>query len=303
MDEDNVTYSRDEAIDEKITSSMLSLSSRDGDDEQGRAGYERFKSLVRKDRRHKRMKSIMGIAAALVAVVAITGFLSRQFFAKRYSTLFTVNDVEVSTPQGQRAELTLPDGTRVWLNSKSKITYPNIFKKERKVSLVGEAYFCVAKDKQKPFIVSATDLEVEALGTEFNVFSYPEYPETSVSLEQGSVRVCLKSDRERSSILTPGECAYSSGDSLRIKASEHDHMLWKNGFIVFKNERLEDIIKKLESYFDVSIIVKDNEILDYEYVGKFRTDDGIATILETLQKAHRFNISKDEDNGVIILSK
>lgn len=210
---------------------------------------------------------------------------------------------ELYVPAGQRAELTLPDGSKVWLNAGSRLSYPSTFTNERRVSLSGEGYFVVAPNKEVPFIVSTSTIDVRALGTEFNVSSYPSSRNIEVYLQKGSVKTYFPGAETNGLIMLPGQCLVQNGKKLELKEMDPDILLWREGLYTFKKQKLGKIIEKLELYYDVRINVKDPEILDYEYVGKFRQRDGILTILQVIQKIHKFKIEKDEELNQITLSK
>ena len=210
---------------------------------------------------------------------------------------------ELVVPPGQRAELTLPDGTKVWLNAGSKLSYPSFFEKERKVFLSGEGFFDVAKNEKVPFIVSTGTIDVKALGTQFNVFCYLGSDYTGVYLQQGSVKAYFPSLESEGVVLSPEQYLVQKGKRLELSTKDPDELLWRQGIYTFKRQKLGSIIKKLELYYDVKIIVKDPEILNYEYVGKFRQRDGVQEILRLIQRIHKFNIKKDDELNQIVLSK
>ena len=209
---------------------------------------------------------------------------------------------EFFVPAGQRARLKLPDGTFVWLNAGSTLTYPSVFGKERKVYLQGEGFFDVAKNQDSPFIVSAGSLNIRALGTQFNVFCYPNVEMISTSLIEGAVKVYRPEDEVNGIVLEPNQqLIYNQKSFQMFRMQNKDDLLWKEGIYNFKSERLEEILKKLELYYDVKIIVKSPEILSYRYTGKFRQRDGVAEILRIIQKIHHFKISENEERSIITL--
>ncbi|MDD4513979.1 FecR domain-containing protein [Massilibacteroides sp.] len=241
-------------------------------------------------------------AAVLVLAVLSSWFLSYNFYQSK-SPEFVAAQQELNVPAGQRAELTLPDGTKVWLNARSRLTYPSVFTGERKVFLSGEGFFSVTKNAKMPFIVSTQTIDVKALGTEFNVCSYPEMERTEVYLQEGSVKTYFPEFESKGLVLSPGQFLVQAGNTFNLRKMDVETLLWKDGIYVFKKQKLANIIEKLELYFDVDIVVKDPEILDYEYVGKFRQRDGILTILQVIQKIHKFKIEKNDELNRIVLSK
>ena len=167
----------------------------------------------------------------------------------------------------------------------------------------GEGFFNVSKNEKVPFIVSTRTIDVKALGTQFNVFSYPESNYTGVYLQEGSVKAYFPSSEAEGVILSPEQYLVQKGKQLVLSTMDPDELLWREGIYTFKRQKLGRIIEKLELYYDVKIVVKDPEILDYEYVGKFRQRDGVMEILHLIQRIHNFKIKKNDELNQIILSK
>jgi ferric-dicitrate binding protein FerR (iron transport regulator) len=208
---------------------------------------------------------------------------------------------ELYAPAGQRARITLPDGSTVWLNAGSTLRYPSVFTGERKVHLAGEAFFDVARDAAKTFVVATASLEIVALGTQFNVYSYPGAEYASASLVEGSVEV-RSPGRPDGTVLVPNRQIVYANGQFRTEDFDRDLLLWKEGIYTFREENLEKIIGRLKLYYDVDIVTANPHILQYRYTGKFRQRDGVMEILRIIQKIHRFKIQKDEDLNRITLS-
>ncbi len=155
----------------------------------------------------------------------------------------------MSTPRGGQYKLTLPDGTKVWLNAASSITYPIAFSgKTREVRITGEVYFEVAKNKQKPFIVKTHKENITVLGTQFNINSYSDEPFTKTSLIEGSVSINNK-------ILRPGE-AYENG--IITKTNIARDVAWKNGLFNFDGLDLPAAMRQLARWYDLDIEFEKN---------------------------------------------
>lgn len=190
--------------------------------------------------------------------------------------------LECYIPTAEIRELTLPDGTRVMLNSKSTLLYPDEFAGEtRSVYLVGEANFKVKPDKKHPFIVKANDFQVTALGTEFNVNAYPENNELIATLLEGSVKV--EFDNLMSNvILKPNEqLAYNKKmkrGSLHQPEME-EVTAWQRGELVFSNMYLEDIFTNLERKFPYTLVYSPNSLKDNTYSFRFQKQ---ATLEEVM---------------------
>jgi ferric-dicitrate binding protein FerR (iron transport regulator) len=198
-------------------------------------------------------------------------------------------------PAGQRAEISLEDGTKVWLNANTKLIFPNQFSGEtREVQLDGEGFFDVAPGKSKPFIVKSEKVDVKVWGTRFNLMAYSGSETFETSLLEGSVEV-IKSNSSKGVMLHPNERISLVKEQLVISPiSNMNHFLWKEGIISFDNESFPELVDKLELYFDIKIQVKNEKILSYKCTGKFRTKDGIEHILKVLQLRNNFSYRIDE---------
>ncbi|MDR2919230.1 MAG: FecR domain-containing protein [Tannerella sp.] len=246
-------------------------------------------------------KKMVGYAA----LIAIAFMIGRMFTSIPVSSSDMAKSSlqELYVPAGQRARITLPDGSTAWLNAGSSLHYPSVFENERKVSLVGEGFFDVAKDADKPFIVATGDIEIKALGTQFNVSNYPKAGMLSATLTNGSIIVYQTGKESSGQILEPNQQLIVENGMFRLEKSiDLDDLLWKEGLYSFKKERMRNIIKKLELYFDVEITVSNPRILEYEYTGKFRQRDGVMEILRIIQKIHHFKIDSNESLNKITLS-
>lgn len=190
----------------------------------------------------------------------------------------------ISTPRGGQYTLTLPDGTKVWLNAASSLKFPTAFSKvnERKVALSGEAYFEVAKLKI-PFIVTTDQQKVEVLGTHFDINAYPDEPHTRTTLLEGSIRVfSLKTGHEVT--LSPGEASILKPAGLSVqKADMERNTDWKNGVFIFKNERLEEIMRKLARWYDVEVVYEPGAPRKETFSGSVSKYDLISKVLRKLE--------------------
>ncbi len=178
----------------------------------------------------------------------------------------------MSTPKGGQYKLILPDGTNVWLNAASSITYPTVFAgKEREVKITGEVYFEVAKNEQKPFIVKTHDESIRVLGTEFNVNSYVDEPFIKTSLVEGVVSIANK-------ILHPGE-AYRNG--IITKTNIEQDVAWKMGFFNFDNTDLGSMLRQISRWYDINIVYS-SAIPDLRFEGRVRRDLSLSQMLRLL---------------------
>jgi transmembrane sensor len=200
---------------------------------------------------------------------------------------------EISTPKGGRYSIVLADSSRVWLNAGSSIRFPLTFTgKQRIVEISGEAYFEVAKNKAKPFIVRANQAEVEVLGTHFNVSAYAEDKFVKTTLLEGSVRFQHKNN---STILTPGHMASAAIDEKSIqtkKADLEEAVSWKNGLFIFRDENITEVMKKFSRWYDVDVDFEGN-VRDKEFGGSISRFKDITEILEMMKLAGGINYKID----------
>jgi ferric-dicitrate binding protein FerR (iron transport regulator) len=284
----------------KNISGLLSFSDKPDDREEGRLGYGRFLGRLGRQKAYRLVGRCLRYAAVGALLVGATYWATIRSVDKPLSAN-TVNTLYV--PAGQRVKVTLPDGTEVWMNAKTTLSYPAIFgDSERRVEVDGEAFFDIAKDAERPFIVSTRNVDMQALGTKFNVYSYSNEPFVRASLLEGKLKVYRSHAASKSVLLEANEEVTVHGERMeKTKIAHADYFLWKDGIYSFHNELLIDMLKKLELYYDVKIVVKDPSIYKWEYTGKFRQRDGIDEIIRMIRKIHRFGVEKDEENNVITL--
>ena len=279
---------------------LLNLSSHTEDKEEGKTGYQHFLKRIRSKKMHIWLVKTMKYAAAMLILIISTYQLSVWHMSHQLQDDLQAQTNTLYVPAGQRACITLQDGTIVWLNAQSTLIYPSHFYgKERIVSITGEAFFEVSKDKEKPFIVTAQDAKIRVSGTKFNVYSYPDTKQIKTSLIEGAVQVFYKSKQV---ILRPNEESIAQDGKLTVgNIKNPDMLLWRNGIYSFNNERLVEIVRKLELYYDVTINIANPKLQDICYTCKFRQRDRIEKILYTIQKIHHFKIEINKEKNVITL--
>jgi ferric-dicitrate binding protein FerR (iron transport regulator) len=283
----------------KNLNAMLCLKQLSNDVSRSQDSYNQFIQDRKRKSISLRIGRIVSYAAMAACLAGITWLLAGVYFSPGKDSREKFNTLYV--PAGQRVNFTMEDGTTVWLNAQSKLTYPVEFKgKERNVKIEGEAYFKVAKEKERPFIVSSKDFKIKVLGTTFNVYSYPGERNSRVSLIAGSVMVYNKD------IITlkPQEEVTIEGDKMTVgNITDPNYFLWTKGIYSFDNENLENIVKKLELYYDIRINIEDAAMRQWRYTVKFRQRDGINEILHLMQRIHKFKIKKDEEKNCIEITK
>lgn len=243
------------------------------------------------------------VAEALkVAAIFVVALLGVRYFLPSSPKNEPVAMQTIYVPAGQRAELTLADSTKVWLNAKTTFIFPNHFSaNSRNVMLDGEGYFDVTKNKEQPFIVKTEKYDIKVWGTQFNVMAYSGNNLFETSLLEGSVEL-LKPGIEKGAIIHPNERIFLENDRLvRAPITHFNHFLWKDGLISFDNETFPEMVRKLELYFDLKINIKNNKILNNRYTGKFRTKDGVEHILKVLQLSNKFRFKIDDKLNIITI--
>lgn len=189
--------------------------------------------------------------------------------------------------KGSIDTLTMPDGTKVWLNSGSYIFYPEKFcSSKRQVYLDGEGVFDVAHDKNRPMIIRTDQASVKVLGTKFNLKAYSEEKSTEVSLLEGSVEFAVHGSGMPMCRLSPGDAVVYDKETCRTTESRftpEDYTSWKDRKYYFKNKSLEYIARQLERTFDVTIIIRNEKLLNTKYHMAFVNNENIDEILQYIR--------------------
>jgi transmembrane sensor len=266
----------------------------------------RTEPVAEENSREKKHFSLRGVcmeAAKIAAVLAIV-LLGTHYWTGKHQVPEDKTWQSIYVPAGQRAELMLADGTKVWLNSRSTLTFPGSFKGNiRNVKLDGEGYFAVTKNVEQPFIVETNKCNVKVLGTEFNVMAYAADSVWETSLLEGAVEILVPGSNNSGMRLEPNMMASLKGNRLvkgRIK--EADYFLWREGLLCFNDISVRDMIEKLKLYYGVDIVVNNTRILKNRYTGKFRTKDGVEHVLKVLKLNNKFTYTKDDETNVITIN-
>ena len=194
----------------------------------------------------------------------------------------------IVVPRGGEYQLILPDGTKVWLNSASKLEFPNTFVgDERRVKLAGEAYFEVAKNKAKPFRVEVDRVEVVVLGTSFNIHAYDEAVKTT--LVEGAVKLNVAG---KAYSLSPGfEANVDQGGVKIVKSDVYEQIAWKDGRFVFREKRLEEVMSILSRWYDFEIFYQNAAVKDLHFTGNIPRHATINEVLKFLERTHLVHFS------------
>ena len=214
----------------------------------------------------------------------------------------------LTTPRGAEFKVVLEDGTEVWLNAASHLTYPEVFEgDERHVELEGEAYFKVAKNADKPFIVSSGGQQVRVYGTEFNVHAYSDEPDIYTTLVNGSIALRLSGDslKTRELMLSPGHQTIFNQQSSTFHVKEVDTEVvtsWRGGVFVFENQTLEQIMHTLSRWYDFDYEFMDRQTAETVFMGsipKYGTFSEVSDIFDKLGGIHL----SQKDRKIIISAK
>ncbi|MEL7588728.1 MAG: FecR domain-containing protein [Prolixibacteraceae bacterium] len=231
------------------------------------------------------LRTLERVAAILFIPLLLAGiwFFTARILNGNGDGQLVYNTVEV--PLGMRSSMVLPDGTTVSLNAGSRLKYPAVFsEEERVVELTGEAYFDVTKDKQRPFIVSASDIAVRVLGTSFNCSAYPEDERIETALIQGEIEISGRVNGENKIVLKPGELAVfkKRGRTIEKNSTNLDkYVAWKSGKLIFRDDSMATVLEKLGRWYNVEFQVEDDEILGYEYSATF-SGESLDRVLKML---------------------
>lgn len=200
---------------------------------------------------------------------------------------------KLTTPNGGEHQLTLSDGTRVWLNAASELVYPALFAGGgREVWLTGEAYFEVAEERGKPFFVRTANMDIRVTGTAFNVRAYRDEDEQA-TLVEGSVEVRTGSTSHK---LVPGDRINVTGEGIEMaRVRVQSYGVWKNERFIFNDESLENVMRKLERWYDAKIVVADPDVRQYRFTGNVPKYAELQDVLKKLELTTRIRFEEERD--------
>jgi len=212
-------------------------------------------------------------------------------------------DIVIEAPVGARTCMYLPDGTQVWLNACSRLTYSQGFGiNDRNLKLEGEGYFEVSRNEQLPFIIHTQEVDVTVLGTQFNFKNYADDSEASVSLLSGKVKLSNHLRQEETLYLQPNEKVTLNkltGEMKTTRTQVQNSKIWTHDELFFDEELLEDIAKKLMRNYDVKIEVADS-LKNTRFYGSFKMSGStIEQVLETISSTNRMKYKQEK--GIYIL--
>jgi ferric-dicitrate binding protein FerR (iron transport regulator) len=236
--------------------------------------------------------NIVKYAAVIFIFFFLGMYLQNELVGDQLKQQVYIAETTIEVPLGQMSNVRLPDGTTVQLNSGSNLKYSGDFSSgERMVSLEGEAYFDVAKDKSHPFVINTPFLDFKVYGTSFNIQAYSDETEINTTLVEGSLGILGKSGKEYLK-LSPGENANYDKETKEIKVGEVNldmYTSWKEGMINFRNEKLQDVALKMERWYNVEIRISNQQLANELYFGTIMKNKPIDQILEVFKMTSSLN--------------
>jgi ferric-dicitrate binding protein FerR (iron transport regulator) len=263
----------------------------------------------RKEKKHrKKFSSLTAILkyAAIIAVSISLPFMAFQMgFFNKTEKQNLPSFITVVTGKGERSQLILPDGTKVWMNACSSLKYNTGLSSGRQLQLTGEAYFEVAKDEHRPFIVSTPLLDVKVLGTKFNLKAFEGDDKIQATLYEGLIAANTHDQSfKKDFFLNPGEqLIYKKDKTLVITTlSCTDAIDWKNGIFRFNKQTLQDIAHSLERSFDAEITIMDANLAQEKFTCEFKNEENLIDILNILKRTKKLDYAM-KGSKVNIISK
>lgn len=261
---------------------------RTGLDQSGRQSYKWYRTW-----------SVAAVAIVLLGLITVTAYWqgSRQIQSN-------FSDIVVEAPLGSKTKLTLPDGSTVWLNAGSKMVYSQGFGvRDRRLAFQGEGYFEVEKNDEMPFLVQTHDVNVTVVGTKFNFRNYPEDEEAVVELLEGKVALENQLKEESVRYLSPNEKMVlhkATGEMDITSAKVKEATLWTENILLFDEDLLPDIVRKLERSYHVRIEIENEDLKQARFYGQFnQLEQNIYEVLDMLVETGR--LEYQEKDKVIYL--
>ncbi len=239
-----------------------------------------------------------GIAATLLVLVVAVFVYKGMTNKEELPVVQSIQMIEKSLPVGQKMKIFLPDGSAVWLNAESSISYPKRFDGERRiVTLKGEAFFDIRRNPSKPFVVKTQKMDVVVLGTKFNVRNFDNEGKTDVALESGKVMVEISGLKSEKHMLLPGEglsLSKNSGKIGKYIVEPRSAYQWKDGVIYFHNTGFDEVINKLSRWYGVEFNVENYDGRKWEYSAEFKNDN-LSNILQSMSFTKGFEFELDQN--------
>ncbi|MFY9153520.1 MAG: FecR domain-containing protein [Prolixibacteraceae bacterium] len=225
----------------------------------------------------KRIIRFVSVAAILILGL-FSGSIITYFLSK--TSPFS-EELVFETPRGEKSIVKLPDGSEVWLNANSRLTYNTFSAEHRQVELKGEAFFKISRNEKAPFVVRTNECDVEVLGTTFNVMAYDEFGRKEITLLSGTVKVHAEGANE---ILKPGEALILKDHAIQILSVDAGQAsAWVDNKFNFKDIPLSELMKRLENWYDVDITLENKSGREVNYTGTFKNEETIWQVLDAIK--------------------
>jgi transmembrane sensor len=248
---------------------------------------------------NRRSRIWISIAASLLFLFCIASFIFLNQTRPLEKTM-----TESIAPKGQKSQLVLADGTKVYLNSGTILRYDNRFgKRNREIELAGEAYFEVARNKKIPFVIYTSDVEIRVLGTKFNVMAYPDDPRIETTVTEGTVNVIERMGDKSLIIKANQKASYTKTKKTLLCSTVNPQTFtsWKENILYFDNENFENMISKLERWYDVSIHLEGKDSIDDRFTLTIK-NESLKEVLDLISLTTPLHY-KIQDNQVTISYK
>lgn len=263
--------------------------------------FELQDKIMQQNNKGNRLKEILRIAAIVILSLG-AGWLGHYLVSTGVFSNVQVEMKQVEALNGQLKEIFLADGTRVWLNSGSKLSFPSGFNAgNREVELSGEAFFEVTANEEEPFLVKTRNHTVKVTGTRFNICEYPESNTIETTLEEGRVKIITGNFLND---LYPGQQSSFNTQTAEIRIGEADmeiYTTWKEGFYEFNNESVCKVFKIIERWWDVKIDYPENELKNERITGTLRRHKPLDQHFDVIKRLVPFNYKIESDLVTVTL--
>lgn len=255
---------------------------------------EILKRTAKKKRNNNRSLHFWRVAAIFIPIILLISF---GLYINKYVDIFNTSEEQViEAKRGEKLKFIFHDGSKVMANSDTKLRFPTRFGlKKRTVQLQGEAYFDVAKMKNRPFIIQLDNAEIKVLGTSFNIKAYPDEDSIRITLDEGSIAF-HNNLKDSQTILTPGQTlAFNKQTGVSRLYSQNDVATWTNNQIVFHNTPFKDIVRSLERTYNVTFHIQHSEVYNYNFTLTSKPNEPLESILKDFERVSslKFNVKEN----------
>lgn len=279
------------------------ISQRDPDEER-----QRIKNFRRLRKRQQIFSNLLKVAALLLVAFSSVFLTLRYAQPEPEPTAYQPVFKEISTKQGERANIDLGDGTRVFLNADSKLTVPDTFGgHQRVVELSGQAFFDVEPDKNRPFYIKTSNAVIEVVGTEFDVKSYADDPDVRVVVQEGTVELKKAADEDEMLVLNKGYMGSLSRDAGNLHLEQVEDLGvytgWRDGRLVFQNTPFQDVLSHIKRWYDVEVRLDltNDALLQNEFTADLKTRS-VADVFDVISMSMNIEYNLNESKDTVTVS-